>query len=116
MHLLLPFANSQSPDCQAALKSLALPNLDKLLRKLPIAHKDAALETTLSPPHERALAAACGIVAPDGQIPFGAYHATQVGHRVLPGEAWAIITTRSPRRIPSATNGSLPRTSGEPRS
>ena len=92
MHLLLPFANSQSPGCQAALKTVALPNLGKLLRKLPIAHRDAALETTLSPPHERALAAACGIVAADGQIPFGAYHAAQVGHRVLPGEAWAVIT------------------------
>ena len=92
MHLLIPFTNSASPDCQAALKGLALPNLGKLLRKLRLAHKDAADETTLSPPHERALAAACGISAADGQIPFGAYHAMQAGHSVLPGKAWAVIT------------------------
>ena len=60
MHLLIPFANSQSPDCQAALQGLKLPNLDKLLRKLPLAHTDAADESTLSPPHERALAACLG--------------------------------------------------------
>ena len=55
MHLLIPFANSHSPDCQAALQSLKLPNLDKLLRMLPLAHTDAADDATLSPPHERAL-------------------------------------------------------------
>jgi hypothetical protein len=92
MHLLIPFANSTTPDCQAALKSLKLPNLSKLLRKLPLAHTDAADETTLSPPHERALAAAWGIHAADGQIPFGAYHAVRAGHSVLPGQAWAVIT------------------------
>jgi hypothetical protein len=92
MHLLIPFANSHSPNCQAALKGLALPNLSKLLRKLPLAHTDAADDTTLSPPHERALAAAFGIHASDGQIPFGAFHAVQAGHSVLPGQAWAVIT------------------------
>ena len=92
MRLLIPFANSTSPDCQAALKSLALPNLSKLLRKLPLAYTDAAGEATLSPPHERALAAAFGISSADGQIPFGAYQAVQAGHSVLPGQAWAVIT------------------------
>ena len=99
MHLLIPFANSRSPDCQAALQSLKLPNLDKLLRKLTLAHTDAADDTTLSPPHERALATALGIstafgiaAVADGQIPFGAYHAAQAGHSVLPGQAWAVIT------------------------
>ena len=92
MHLLIPFANSNSPDCQAALKGLALPNLGKLLRKLPLAHTDAADETTLSPPHERTLAAAVGISAVDGQIPFGAFHAVQAGLKVLPNQAWAVIT------------------------
>ncbi len=92
MHLLIPFANSQSPDCQAALKNLKLPHLDKLLRKLPLTHTDTADENTLSPPHERALAAAFGITAADGQIPFGAYHAAQAGQRVQPADAWAVIT------------------------
>ncbi len=92
MHLLIPFANSHSPDCQAALKTLKLPNLGKLLRKLPLAHTDSADDTTLSPPHERALAAVCGISAADGQIPFGAFHAMQTGRAVASGEAWAVIT------------------------
>ena len=92
MHLLIPFANSHSPDCQAALKTLKLPNLDKLLRKLPLTHTDSADETTLSPPHARALAATCGISAVDGLIPFGAWHAVQTGQSVQPGQAWAVIT------------------------
>ncbi len=92
MHLLIPFANSQSPDCQAALQNLKLPHLDKLLRKLPLAHTDAADENTLVPPHERALAAAFGITAADGQIPFGAYHAAQAGQSFEPADAWAVIT------------------------
>ena len=98
MHLLIPFANSGSPQCQAALQSLKLPNLDKLLRKLPLAHTDAADDATLSPPHERALAAALGITAAfgisaaDGQIPFGAYHAVQAGQAVSSNQAWAVIT------------------------
>ena len=92
MHLLIPFANSHSPDCQAALKTLKLPNQDKLLRQLPLAYADVADETTLSPPHERALAAAYGISAVDGRVPFGAWHAVQTGQSVQPGQAWAVIT------------------------
>jgi hypothetical protein len=92
MHLLIPFANCNAPECQQALAALKLPNLDKLLRRLPLTHTDAADETTLSPPHERALAAAFGITAADGQIPFGAHHAAQVGKNVQPADAWAVIT------------------------
>ena len=128
MHLLIPFANCNSAECQQALADLKLPNLDTLLRRLPLAHADAADETTLSPPHERALATAYGISVPnsattawpDGQTPWGAWHAaqagyaatlagyiatqagdrpaqaghapTQPGHAAAPGEAWAVIT------------------------
>ena len=121
MHLLIPFASSLSPECQHTLATLKLPNLDTLLCKLPLAHTDAADETTLSPPHERALATAYGISVPnsattawpDGQMPWGAWHAaqagyvakqvgdipaqashapTQPGHAGAPGDAWAVIT------------------------
>ena len=121
MHLLIPFASSLSPECQHTLATLNLPNLDTLLRRLPLAHTDAADETTLSPPHERALATAYGIsvpncataVWPDGLTPWGAWHAaqagyvaaqagdmptqaghapTQPGHAAAPGDAWAVIT------------------------
>jgi hypothetical protein len=92
MHLLIPFANSHSPGALAALSNLKLPHLDKLLRKLPLALTDAADDTALSPPHERALAATYWINAAHGQIPWGAFHAAQAGHAVVPGEAWAVIT------------------------
>ncbi len=117
MHLVIPFAASHSPECQAALKELKLPNLDKLLRQLPLACIDIGEtrqgdkggnqssdtlgdEHSLSPPHERALAAAQGFGAPDGQLPWGAWHAAQAGLRgemqgnlkVIAGEAWAVIT------------------------
>ncbi len=92
MHLLIPLANSTSPDCQAALQSLKLPNLDQLLRKLRLADTDTGDENTLSPPHERALAAALGFGAADGKLPWGAWHALQAGQSVLTGEAWAVIT------------------------
>ncbi len=100
MHLLIPFANCNAPECQQALATLKLPNLDKLLRKLPLVHTDAADETTLSPPCERALATAYGIhvpnITPDGQTPWGAWHALQSGHTAAPtdapADAWAVIT------------------------
>ena len=92
MHLLIPFAASHSPGCRQALTTLKLPNLDKLLRKLPLADTDTGDENTLSPPHERALAAAHGFGAPDGQLAWGAWHALQAGHAVAAGEAWAVIT------------------------
>ena len=96
MHLLIPFANCNSAECQHTLATLKLPHLDKLLRKLPLVHTDAADESTLSPPHERALAAAYGInmpnITPDGQAPWGAWHAAQAGHTTAPADAWAVIT------------------------
>ena len=92
MHLLIPYAASHSPECRLALATLKLPNLDRLLRKLPLADTDLGNEDTLSPPHERALAAARGFSAADGQLPWGAWHALQAGHTVAAGEAWAVIT------------------------
>ncbi len=129
MHLLLPYANCDEPECQQALATLKLPTLEKLLRLLPLAHTDTADGTSLSPPHERALATAYGLgglditanvtpktpsaMLPDGQIPWGAWHAKQAGYagslagsdtahpatdnsqplRVTAGtDAWAVIT------------------------
>ena len=121
MHLLIPYANCTAAECQQALATLNLPNLDKLLHHLPLAHTDTANENTLSPPHERALAAAYGITMPnsantawpDGETPWGAWHAMQTGyldspsgngiahtanrlaqlpHTSAPFNAWAVIT------------------------
>ncbi|MCJ0765284.1 phosphoglycerate mutase [Variovorax terrae] len=88
MHLLIPFASGSAPACQQALRSLALPHLDRLLARLTPAAADAGDDYTLSPPHERALARALGLVAGDGQIPWAAWQAgADAGD-----QAWAWIT------------------------
>lgn len=96
MHLLIPYASTQSEGCQQVLAALKLPSLDKLLRQLTLLHTDSADADTLIPPHERALAAAHGIftanVTPDGQVPWGAWHAAQAGQTVAATDHWAVIT------------------------
>lgn len=96
MHLLIPYASTLSEGCQQALATLKLPQLDKLLRQITLTATDSADENTLIPPHERALAAAHGIykanLTPDGQVPWGAWHAAQAGHPVVATEHWAVIT------------------------
>ena len=96
MHLLIPYASTQSEGCQQALAALKLPSLDKLLRQLTLTSTDNGDDTSLIPPHERALAAAHGIyksdLTPDGQVPWGARHAAQAGHPVAATEHWAVIT------------------------
>lgn len=96
MHLLIPYASTLSEGCHQALAALKLPQLDKLLRQLTLTSTDSADENTLIPPHERALAAVHGIlkanVTPDGQVPWGAWHAAQAGHTVAATDHWAVIT------------------------
>ncbi|MBS0344385.1 MAG: hypothetical protein JSS56_28105, partial [Proteobacteria bacterium] len=60
-HLLIAFAGRGTPAIRAALPSLQLPNLQRLLARLQPAGEDARDESTLSPPHERALASALGL-------------------------------------------------------
>lgn len=92
-HLLIPFAGRSSPACKAALATLKLPNLETLLGRLAIDNDDIQADTTLSPPHERALARALGIAAEDGLIPWAAREAQQSGlSRVGSGEPWALLT------------------------
>ena len=57
-HLLIPYAASRAPGAQEALKGLALPHLDRLLARLSTADASPGEETSLTPPHERALAQA----------------------------------------------------------
>ena len=92
-HLLIPFAGRSSPACKAALATLKLPNLEALLGRLAIDDDDSQADTTLSPPHERALARSLGISAEDGLIPWAAREAQQSGlSRVGSGEPWALLT------------------------
>jgi hypothetical protein len=92
-HLLVPFAGRSTPACHAALPGLRLPRLEALLGRLSVVHDDTQAETTLSPPHERALARALGLAAHDGLIPWGARAAQQGGlSRADAAEPWGIVT------------------------
>ena len=70
MHLLVPFASASDPACRAALPGLQLPRLTTLLAALVPVYTDEGDDHSLSPPHERALAQAIGLVRADG-CPFG---------------------------------------------
>ncbi len=91
MHLLIPYASCSSEPCRQTLANLALPRLQRLLQRLSLTATDAGDDYTLSPPHERALARACGLPVEDGKIPWAAWQAASTpanpGH-----QAWALIT------------------------
>jgi hypothetical protein len=91
VHLLIPFAAASAPECATALRTLALPQLEKLLGRLAPGPADAGEEHTLSMPHERVLARECAIAAPDGCIAWAAWQVAQSG-RDTQGAAWAWIT------------------------
>jgi hypothetical protein len=92
MHLLIPHAASHSEGCQAALATLQLPHLQKLLSRLSPQALDAGDELSWSPPHERALARNLGLPVVDGQLPWAALAASQRSELAhLPG-AWAFVT------------------------
>jgi hypothetical protein len=91
VHLLIPYASSIDEGCAQVLRTMALPQLEKLLVRLAPMHTDAADEFTLSMPHERALARACGLPCDDGRIPWAAWQVEQAG-RAAGDKAWASIT------------------------
>lgn len=91
MQLLIPFASGLSDAASQVLRDLALPNLARLLTRLTPTQRDDADAYTLSPPHERALAAAAGWHGVDGGLPFAARAAARDGIAV--GEhAWGLVT------------------------
>jgi len=92
MHLIIPFAASGSQGYADALAKLQLPMLQKLLARLSPLPADIGEELSLSPPHERALAAALGLKVSDGLIPLAALHAQQTCHSAAPNSAWAFIS------------------------
>ncbi len=92
-HLLIPFAGRSTPACRAALAGLSLPNLEALLARMAPADTDARQSTTLSPPHERALADALGLPGPDGRLPWAAREAARAGLTTpAVGDGWALVT------------------------
>jgi len=91
MHLLVPFAADDTEACRHVLRDLALPNMERLLALLAPAGRDDGDAATLSPPHERALAAAWRWQGGDGLLPFAARAAANDG--IATGSlAWAQLT------------------------
>jgi hypothetical protein len=94
MHLVLPFASALSPAAGEALQALQWPALERLLARLDPAERDEGDELSLTPPHERALARACGWPPPaDGLVPLAAVAARRDGLPVPAGDAgWALLS------------------------
>ena len=93
-HLLIPFASATSEAAEAAthvLRDLALPQLARLMGRLTAAPRDSGAADSLSPPHERALAASWGWHGSDGCLPFAAQAAQRDGIEVG-SQAWALLT------------------------
>ncbi len=91
MHLLIPFASALSDASTHVLHDLHLPNLASLLARLTPSAADTGDEYTLSPPHERALAAAWGWRGDDGALPFAA-HAAALDGVAVGEQAWGLVT------------------------
>lgn len=89
--MLVPFAAGLAAACREAMRTLALPNLRRLLARMACLATDEGDETALSMPHERALAREYGIAAPDGRIPWAAWQVAQAGGETH-GTGWAFIT------------------------
>lgn len=79
MHLVLPYAGALTPAAAQAASTLALPQLERLLARLVPTQRDEGDELTLSPPHERAWAAAAGWPVVDGLLPLAAAAARRDG-------------------------------------
>jgi hypothetical protein len=91
VHLLVPFAASAAPAAREAFGKLQLPNLQRLLARLSVEATDSGDPRSLSTPHERVLARACGLEPVDGLVPFAALQVQQSGQDAG-GEGWAWIT------------------------
>lgn len=91
MHLLIPFASSNSEYARRTLRDLKLPHLDRLLARLTPVHLDTGSEDALSPPHERALARPLGLQGPDGLIPWAARQARK-NQLESPDQGWGWVT------------------------
>ena len=91
MHLIIPFASVLSEAGRQALRALALPNLARLMGAMAAQPADAGDEYSLSPPHERAHAAALGLEGADGALPWAAHAAAAQG--IDTGDlAWGLVT------------------------
>ena len=91
MHVLIPFASGHSEAASHVLHDLALPSLTRLLQRLRPTLRHHGSESTLSAPHETALASAWGWPVVDGALAFAARAAARDGIAVG-DQAWGLLT------------------------
>jgi hypothetical protein len=91
MQLLIPFAAPLSEAGRQAGAQLNLTHLRQLLSRFTEVQREIADEWRLSPPHERALAAALGLHGSDGCLPWAARAAQADGIQVG-AQAWGLLT------------------------
>jgi len=97
MHLLIPYASCDAPECHEVLRTLKLPNLGSLLALFPLLYIDDGEASSFSPPHERAHARALTGIdkAPrldDGRFPWATWYVLQKSDGHDRSGAWAFIT------------------------
>lgn len=100
-HTLLLAAACRAPDWPAAMHALppgSLRHTEKLLQGMHLVATETAPAQALTPPHERVLARACGLVAagqavPDGLLPWAAWQRAQtIGEADARASAWGWVT------------------------
>jgi hypothetical protein len=92
MHVIIPFASLSSEAAVKYLQDLKLPNLRQLLSTLTLVDSDIGTEESFSPPHERALAKAQGLLVVDGCIPWAAQRAVVLGLENAQTQPWSFVT------------------------
>jgi hypothetical protein len=91
MHLIVAYAGTASEPGHHTLQSLPLPRLERLLARLTPVGTLGSDESSLSPPHELAMAEALGWPLRDGTLPWAARRAAELGLDDA-GGAWALLT------------------------
>jgi hypothetical protein len=91
MHLIIAFAAPRSDSARTAMQTMTTPALDRLLTRWTEVRRDEGDGSSLSPPHERAHAAALGLTGADGCLPWAARLAAGDGIAVG-AEAWGLLT------------------------
>ena len=90
-HLVVAFAAPGSDAGRQAMQRLQWPGLTEVLQGMAQVQRDEGDEWSLSPPHERALAAAMGWPLLDGLLPWAAAQRRELGQD--PGAmAWGCLT------------------------